>query len=73
MVLDPAKVRKHPAEWAEEEGIVIIEPLGWLRDGLSFDTPLTYEQYHVRALMSVLGPAAGTSVELMIESKQEQP
>ena len=72
-MIDPAKVRKLPAEWAEEEGMVIIEPNGWRRPGApSFETPITYAQYHSLALMSVLGPFAGQTIDVMVESKQEQ-
>lgn len=71
--IDPAKVRKTPAEWAEEEGMVITRPLGWQGPGQpSFDTPLVYSEYHTRAMKSVLGPLAGQQVELAIQRKEEQ-
>lgn len=69
--IDPAKVRKAPAEWAEEEGMVIIEPIGWINNGLSVDTPVIYATYHSLALMSVLGPAAGTPIELAFQTKED--
>lgn len=57
--LDPAKVRKTPAEWAEQEGFEILQPNGWLEIGApSFDTPITYGEFHARALNSVIGPPA---------------
>lgn len=51
---------KTPTEWADEEGYSILQPNGWVGpDAPSFDTPITYSEFHVRALNSVIGPPPG--------------
>ncbi len=60
MTAPEAPIRKTPSQWAYEEGYEIYEPNGWIGPGQpAFDAPVTYDQYRVRALNSVLGPPRG--------------
>lgn len=48
---------KTPAEWAADEGMSILDPTGWTEPGApSLDTPIGYDEYRNRVLVSVVGP-----------------
>lgn len=50
----PNKIKKKPVEWATEEGVVIMDPDGWRRDGKSFDEPITEADYVSRKWISTI-------------------
>lgn len=47
--------KKTPEDWAEEKGIVIVDPDGWRRDGApALDEPITEEEFNRRAAESTI-------------------
>lgn len=36
---------RHPEEWEQDEGYWVRDPDGWRNTGISWDTPITREQF----------------------------
>lgn len=41
-----------PKEWQELEGIIVIDPDGWRKDGKSFDEPISKDEFNQRMVLS---------------------
>lgn len=43
-----------PSEWAADEGIKILDPDGWRRDGKRIEEAIGYQEYRQRVMLSTV-------------------
>lgn len=60
---------KRPDDWGDEIGVNVLDPDGWRADGMSFETPITREEFMRRVVSSTCAWTKGALERLINESK----